>query len=225
MQMDNVRKETHVVSAVIRHLETDARLTERFSKSSGNRGENTSDKRSRIPCRLKKCDNPSCNYWHPPLCQNHESETGCKYGNKRYFRHVEAEDKPSKKSKKSGAKGSVVKGVYPIGLCVSQDSHPTKVHSTERKLGSDHAVKFSKGTWHQKIGKERSHCEELSKSVNLMSVGPEKGLWNIAKRRMLQDRGALPRKDGNVLREYQAMLEENFLSSWLRKLAAGVWRR
>ena len=58
-----------------------------------------------------------------------------------------------------------------------------------------------------------------------MSVGPEKGLWNIAKRRMLQDRGALPRKDGDVLREYQAMLEENFLSSWLRELAAGVWRR
>ena len=43
-----------------------------------------------------------------------------------------------------------MKGVYPIGLCVSQDSHPTKVHSTERKLGSNNAVKFSKGTWHQK---------------------------------------------------------------------------
>ena len=34
-------------------------------------------------------------------------KTGCACGNKCYFRHVEADEKPSKKSKKGGAKGSV----------------------------------------------------------------------------------------------------------------------
>ena len=38
---------------------------------------------------------------------------------------------------------------------------------------------------------------------------------------MLQNRGALPRKDGDVLREYQALLEQNFLSSWLREYGEG----
>ena len=53
--------------------------------------------------------------------------------------------------------------------CVSQDPFPRKsILREERKLGSKHAVKFSKGTeHHKKIGKERVH--RLSKSVNLMS--------------------------------------------------------
>ena len=42
-----------------------------------------------------------------------------------------------------------------------------------------------------------------------------KGLWNIAKKRMLEDRGVVPKEDGNQLREEKAMHEENFLSSWL----------
>ena len=32
---------------------------------------------------------------------------------------------------------------------------------------------------------------------------------------MLEDRGALPREDGDLPREYQTMHEEKFLSSWL----------
>ena len=45
-----------------------------------------------------------------------------KFGNKCFFRHVEAEEKPSKKSKKGGAKGfsCLIKGVFTIGLCVSR---------------------------------------------------------------------------------------------------------
>ena len=41
------------------------------------------------------------------------------------FRHVEAEEKPSKKSEKGGAKGPValLKEYIQLG-CVSQDSHP-----------------------------------------------------------------------------------------------------
>ena len=49
----------------------------------------------------------------------------------------------------------------------------------------------------------------------------EKRLWNIAKKRMLEDRGALPKEDGNLLREYRAVHEENFLSSWLREDVGG----
>ena len=33
---------------------------------------------------------------------------------------------------------------------------------------------------------------------------------------MLQDRGALPEEEGDVVREYKAMHEDNFLSSWLK---------
>ena len=52
-----------------------------------------------------------------------------------------------------------VEGVLKLG-CVSQDSFPRKSILREPgMLGSKHAVKFSKFTWHQiiKIGKERVH--------------------------------------------------------------------
>ena len=49
----------------------------------------------------------------------------------------------------------------------------------------------------------------------------QKGLRNIAKRRMPEDIGALPREDGDLLREYHAMHEENFLSSWMREDVEG----
>ena len=45
----------------------------------------------------------------------------------------------------------------------------------------------------------------------------QEGLWNLARNKALQDRGALPRKEGDAIREFQAMREENFLSSWLRE--------
>ena len=57
----------------------------------------------------------------------------------------------------SGAKGSValLKEATQLG-CVSHDSYPRKsLLREEEKLGSKHAVKFSKGTWHQIIIRER----------------------------------------------------------------------
>ena len=107
------------------------------------------------------------------MCLNYRSEKGCTYGDKCRFRHVEAEGKPSKKSTKGGAKGSVAILKESTQLdYASQDSFPRKSSPREPgKLGSKHAVKFSKGTWHQKkIGKERVHRAELSKIVHLMSV-------------------------------------------------------
>ena len=90
------------------------------------------------------------------------------------FRHVEAEGKPNKKSKKGGAKGSVaiLKESFPLG-CASQDSYPRKsVQRGSGKLGSKHTVKFSKETWHQNFFffKNREKRVHLSKSVRFMSV-------------------------------------------------------
>ena len=45
----------------------------------------------------------------------------------------------------------------------------------------------------------------------------QKGLWNLAREKRLQERGAMHKEDGDVIREYNAMHEENFLTSWLRE--------
>ena len=45
----------------------------------------------------------------------------------------------------------------------------------------------------------------------------QKGLWNLAREKILRERGALPKEEGDVVREYKAMHEENVLSSWLRE--------
>ena len=43
------------------------------------------DKRSQILCRKKNCNNPPCNFWYLPVCQNYKSGQ-C------HFRHVQAEE-------------------------------------------------------------------------------------------------------------------------------------
>ena len=42
----------------------------------------------------------------------------------------------------------------------------------------------------------------------------QKGLWNVAREKMLQDRDALTQEEGDIVREHKGMHEENFLSSW-----------
>ena len=85
------------------------------------------------------------------------SEKGCVFGDKCRFRHVEAEEKPSKKSKRGGAKGLVafLKESTQLG-CESQDSYPRKSILREPGiLGSKHTVKFSTATWHRIKIRER----------------------------------------------------------------------
>ena len=180
--------ETHAVSVMTsKTLETvaefrdemDDRLLPHPSRRQSRLTVKKETKRKALTREVRLCGdieivkNPSCKFWHLPVCQNYKSERGCMYGDKCHFRRVEAEGKPSKKSKKGEGKGSVaiLKGSIQLG-CVSQDSHPSKSILRELgKLASKHAVKFSKGTWHQKkIGKERVHCEGLFRSVRLMSV-------------------------------------------------------
>ena len=92
-----------------------------------------------------QCTNSSCNYWHPPVCLNYKSETGCAYGKKFRFRHVEIDGQPSENSKKSDGNSSValLKESVQLG-CVCHDSQL----SERGTVGSKHFVKFSKGTWH-----------------------------------------------------------------------------
>ena len=96
---------------------------------------------------------------NPPVCLNHKSEKGCVHGVKCHFRHVEAEEKPSKKSKKSGVKGSVatMKESLQFG-CVSQDCYSEKIYSTSTwKIGIKSRCQFLQGHLapNRKIGIEK----------------------------------------------------------------------
>ena len=65
----------------------------------------------------------------------------------------------------------IIEGVCSVGLCISFSNRESPLCVKKRKLGSEHAVKFSKVTWHQiEILERRVHRRELSTSVNLMSV-------------------------------------------------------
>ena len=83
-----------------------------------------------------------------PLVTNYKSESGCTYGDKCRFRHVEADGQPSKKLKKSCGKVSVAllkESLLRENLfCVKRE-----------KLGSNHTVNFSQGTWHHMRVRER----------------------------------------------------------------------
>ena len=83
------------------------------------------------------------------MCLNYKSSPGCTYDEKWRFLHVEADGQPSKKSDKSRKDQLLLKESIQLG-CVSQDSRPRHcILREEGKLGSNHTVKFSKGTWHQ----------------------------------------------------------------------------
>ena len=192
-QLDRVRKETRVVSVTILYLETDVEAQrqkgqasspapnakaqtdgQRPSKRSGSRGESRSGASGTIPHRYRgKCTNPSCNYWHPPVCQNYLSESGCTYGNRCYFRHVEADGVPSKKVEERWCEriSCLIKVVPTIGLCVSRFPSE-KICSTERRkfwIKSRRQILQGYVAPNKNSG-ERVHREASFKSVNLMSV-------------------------------------------------------
>ena len=57
----------------------------------------------RLPCRyyLKgTCTRSPCEYWHPPECQLHKTETGCKARDKCLFLHQKVEEQPNKRPNK-----------------------------------------------------------------------------------------------------------------------------
>ena len=86
-------------------------------------------KREKFHAYSKSAKNPSCKLWHPPICLNYISEKRCVHGDKCNVRHVEAEKKPGKKLRKSGAIRSIAMLKESIQLgCVSQASYPRKFY-------------------------------------------------------------------------------------------------
>ena len=82
------------------------------------------------------------------------------YERKCFFRHVEADEKPSKKSKKGGAEGSVALLTESTQLgCVSQDSYARKFSAERRKIGIKTRRQILQGHLapKHKFGKERVH--------------------------------------------------------------------
>ena len=103
---------------------------------------------------------PSCDYWHPPVVS--KLQVWCN------FRHCEAEEKPSKKSKKGGAKGSVALLMESLQLgCVSQDFHPRKSVLREENWDQITPSKSSKGTRHHSKIREtkKIHRKEFCKKA------------------------------------------------------------
>ena len=100
-----------------------------------------------------------------PCIKNYKSETGCTFGRTCFFRHVEAEEKPSKKVKERWCEriGCIIEGVHTIGLCISRFLSEKVILREEGQLGSKHAVKFSKGTWRKIRERKGSIARNYSK--------------------------------------------------------------
>ena len=73
----------------------------------------------------------------------------------------------------------------------------------------------------EKRGNEASNGKEeyrrLWNEFEMEGFVAQQGLWNLAGENVLQDRGALPQEESDVISEFQATHEENFLRSWLRE--------
>ena len=121
---------------------------------------------------IQKLKKTLCKFWDLPVCQNYKSQTGCKFGRTCSFRHVEAEETPTKKSKQGGAKGSVslLKDSTQVG-CVSR-----VWGNWDRNTPSN----SPRAHYREKFEKERVHREELFKSVNLTGAArPNSGKYHM----------------------------------------------
>ena len=62
----------------------------------------------------------------------------------------------------------------------------------------------------------RKECKRLFNKFEMEGLMAQIGLWNLVGEKILRERRALPKEEGDVIGGYKAMHEENFLSSWLR---------
>ena len=69
----------------------------------------------------------------------------------------------------------------------------------------------------QKTRITRKGHQRLLSKVEIEGFMSRKGLWNLVREKVLRERGALPKEEGDVIRKYKAMHEENFLSRWFRE--------
>ena len=63
----------------------------------------------------------------------------------------------------------------------------------------------------------RKEYQRLLNNFEMEGIMAQKGLWNLAKEKIMKERGELPNEVGDTVREYRATHEENFWSSWLRE--------
>ena len=63
----------------------------------------------------------------------------------------------------------------------------------------------------------RKDCQRLLMKFEMEGFMVQEGLWKLVRENVLQDRGEWSKEEGDVIRVYKAMHEENFLSSWLRE--------
>ena len=76
------------------------------------------------------------------------------------------------------------------------------------------------GSWRnegQKTRNTRKEYQSLLTKFDMEGFMAQKGLWNLVREKILRERGALPKEECDAMREYKAMHEEHFLSSWLRR--------
>ena len=153
----------------------DEKRWETSSKGRSLRGRSPFGKRYRRPWKRYisgKCSNPSCDSWHPPVCQNHKNRIGRTFGEQCPFMDSEDDSQPNKRPKKEWwkSKNSTQAG------CVCQDLEPAKSNSifTEghKIIGTKMQRASLKGciTPRQKFGKERVHRRVFFGILNLMSA-------------------------------------------------------
>ena len=69
----------------------------------------------------------------------------------------------------------------------------------------------------QKRRLTRKEYQRLLNNFEMFGFVEQQGLWNLAREKILRERGALPKEEGDAIREYNAVHEEKFSSSWLRE--------
>ena len=71
----------------------------------------------------------------------------------------------------------------------------------------------------------RKEYQGLLNNFEMKGLMAQKGLWNLAKEKIMKERGELTDEEGDAVREYRAMREENFWSSRLREDERGKEER
>ena len=96
------------------------------------------------------CTNPLCDCWHPPVCQHHKTELGCKFGDKCLFWGWQS-DQQKAEEKWWKRISSLIEGIKTFGLRFPgyrAAEIEVDLRKSTKSLGSDRTVRFSKGTLH-----------------------------------------------------------------------------
>ena len=59
--------------------------------------------------------------------------------------------------------------------------------------------------------------QRLLNNFEMVGLMAKEGLWNLAKEKIMKEREELPSEEGDVVKEFKAMHEEDFWSSWPRE--------